>query len=158
MDMRFTCIIYFILNQLLYRGTCTVAKITPPRSVTYVSDDPGRDVPPKFPVLPGRGWDNLLNREMASVFEPRFTNRRLTEDGQYLLPDFVDLRLADDTDESTISELFEHWRDVTSAVSFSVNETEDVDPDRINGSISAEFLELKKRLLSALAVRVQVDL
>lgn len=158
MDMRFASIIYFILNQLLFYGTCTVAKVIPPRSVTCASDDPGRDVPPKFPVLPGRGWDNLLNREMASVFEPRSTNCRLTEDKQYLLPDFVDLSLADDTSESTISELFEHWRDVTSAISFSVDKDEDLDPERINGSISDEFLALKRRLLSGLAVRVQVDL
>jgi len=74
-----------------------------------------------FEVLPGRGWDNLVNEERERVFDLRYKQCRVSEDAKYILPDDIALIPTKSAIVQRDAEVFTHWDNYTSATSKSIN-------------------------------------
>lgn len=72
-------------------------------------------------VLPGGGWDNLRNVEVGRVMSLNYSQCRTTEDGEYLLPDEVEVVPLRESRVQVHAELIEDWLSYTDAFARSVN-------------------------------------
>ncbi|EUB62738.1 Macrophage-expressed gene 1 protein [Echinococcus granulosus] len=85
---------------------------------------PGRK---KLSILPGSGWDNLVNEERGLT-----TNRevykmcRTSDDGNYLIPDGMTIEPIKSTQIELSSKVFTHFTNYTSLTAFSMNSAADV--------------------------------
>lgn len=127
----------------------------------------------RFEVLPGRGWDNLINKEMSMVFEMTYSECRKSEDGKYLLPDQVTLVPKKTSSVQTHAEVMDHWDNYTSTTAHSMNiggslsfdiPLDDVLPGLsvsadISGKFSDEYQDVKTRQYQdhSITTRVQVN-
>ncbi|WAR00350.1 MPEG1-like protein [Mya arenaria] len=75
----------------------------------------------RFEALPGRGWDNLVNKEQDQVFDLSYIDCRISEDRKYTLPDGVTLIPRKSAQVYTHAEVFEHWDNYTSITAKSMN-------------------------------------
>lgn len=75
----------------------------------------------RFETLPGIGWDNLRNTEEALVFNFNYSQCHTTDDGRYLLPDYVFTIPIKSSRMNEFAELFDHWHEYKSTTSNSVN-------------------------------------
>ena len=74
----------------------------------------------RLQALPGYGWDSLQNEEMATIFEPRYTKCRVTNDRKFLIPDGLEVHPKKKSDVQIYSTLIEHISDYKSATASSV--------------------------------------
>ncbi|TFJ96274.1 transmembrane protein 51 [Platysternon megacephalum] len=72
-------------------------------------------------VLPGGGWDNLRNVEVGRVMSLNYSQCRTTEDGEYLLPDEVEVVPLRESRVEVNAELIENWLSYTDAFARSIN-------------------------------------
>ncbi|KAL3843211.1 hypothetical protein ACJMK2_021156 [Sinanodonta woodiana] len=105
--------------------------------------DPRRCIRPtdkpilRFETLPGGGWDNLMNKDMGRVLNINYTQCKLTDDGQYLVPDGVMIIPVKSSEVEIFAELFDHWKSFTSTQSRSINI--DVGVNLLVAKISGHF-------------------
>ncbi|KAL3843213.1 hypothetical protein ACJMK2_021158 [Sinanodonta woodiana] len=113
----------------------------------------------RFETLPGGGWDNLMNKDRGRILNVNYTQCKLSDDGQYLIPDGVTIIPVKSSEVETFAELFVHWNDYTSTLSKSIN----VDAGLqllnvgISGHFSDEFESVKEKqcMEKAATIRVQ---
>uniref|UniRef100_A0A8C8RFQ9 MACPF domain-containing protein n=1 Tax=Pelusios castaneus TaxID=367368 RepID=A0A8C8RFQ9_9SAUR len=108
-------------------------------------------------VLPGGGWDNLRNVEVGRVMSLNYSQCRTTEDGEYLLPDEVEVVPLRESRVEVHAELIEDWLSYTDAFSRSIN-AEASFLGILNGKFSAACQETKTHNIydQTVTTRVQV--
>ncbi|XP_067406848.1 macrophage-expressed gene 1 protein-like [Emydura macquarii macquarii] len=108
-------------------------------------------------VLPGGGWDNLRNVEVGRVMSLNYTQCRTTEDGEYLLPDEVEVVPLRESQVEVHAELIEDWLSYTDAFARSIN-AEASFLGVLNGKFSAGCQETKTYNIydQTVTTRVQV--
>ena len=74
----------------------------------------------RFEVLPGIGFDNLRNLDMSQIVVYNYSRCKITNDGEYLIPDDVLVVPTRKSDVQTYAQLIEHWSEYKSLTSFSV--------------------------------------
>ena len=75
----------------------------------------------RMQALPGYGWDNLQNKEMATIFDPQYTKCRATTDRKFLIPDGLQVYPQKRSDVQVYSSLIEKFSDFKSSTSNSLN-------------------------------------
>uniref|UniRef100_A0A2C9LVF4 MACPF domain-containing protein n=1 Tax=Biomphalaria glabrata TaxID=6526 RepID=A0A2C9LVF4_BIOGL len=113
-----------------------------------------------FEVLPGIGWDNLVNKETNLVFSYNFSQCKLTDDRHYLLPNDVMTIPIKNSNLQTLAEVIEEWNEARSMTSDTINV--DVGFEKpfvsISGKFSYEHQQLKTTQMkhNAMTTRVQL--
>jgi len=123
-----------------------------------------------FEVLPGRGWDNLVNEERERVFDLKYKQCRVSEDAKYILPDDIALIPTKSAIVQRDAEVFTHWDNYTSATSKSINLGGGIGGAiglgglfdlsvQLSGKYSQEYTSVKSHQFSekAITTRVQVS-
>ena len=114
----------------------------------------------RFEVLPGGGWDNLMNQHMSFVSLLNYSKCKTSDDGKYLLPDNVFLYPVKESKVHAFAELFDHWNNYSSTTSLSINiEAHAMFKSfSIGGSFSSEFESVKKHQVEDKAVTTRVQM
>nr|XP_028593897.1 macrophage-expressed gene 1 protein [Podarcis muralis] len=111
---------------------------------------------PALEVLPGGGWDNLRNLDMARVISLNYSSCSTTEDGAYFIPNGFFAIARKQSSLEMNSEIIESWMDYQCATSVSINA--EVSFLSINGKFSTDFRRMKTHQVrdQAVTTRVQV--
>lgn len=112
---------------------------------------------PVLEVLPGGGWDNLRNVDMAPVLNLTYTHCRTTEDGQYIIPDETFTSALKQSSLDMNSEILDSWVNYQSSTATSINLELSLF-SKINGKFSPEFQRMKTLQVKnqVITTRVQV--
>eukprot|EP00794_Sanderia_malayensis_P016624 gene16624-18314_t len=111
-------------------------------------------------VLPGGGWDNLRNVDMGRVTMSNYSLCKITEDGQYILPDNTFVIPLKESKVSTFASLYDHWTNYSSTTATTVN----VEAHgsfffgSISGSFSTSHRHVKKSQVEDKAVTLRVQM
>lgn len=113
-----------------------------------------------FEVFPGLGWDNLRNEEASPVVKYTFNQCKLTDDGQYLIPDNVFTVPLKRSYIERNAQMFESWQNTSSLTSRSINVNAGLSfyGASISGSYSNEMMSSKARQIGNEAVTVRVKM
>ncbi|XP_044537907.1 macrophage-expressed gene 1 protein-like [Gracilinanus agilis] len=76
---------------------------------------------PVLGVLPGGGWDNLRNLELGPVLRRNYSQCRVTDDREYLIPDQAHVVARRESVLETHSEIIRDWRSYTDAFAVTIN-------------------------------------
>ncbi|GFO15541.1 macrophage expressed protein, partial [Plakobranchus ocellatus] len=114
----------------------------------------------RFEVLPGLGWDNLLNQETGLVVKYNYSHCRLTDDGKFLLPDSVYTIPLKTSNLETFAELIDGWKSSTSVTSRTINANPGFSMPgiSISGKFSHEHEEVKSKQVKDSSVTIRVQL
>ncbi|XP_053388386.1 macrophage-expressed gene 1 protein-like [Mercenaria mercenaria] len=101
----------------------------------------------RFEVIPGGGWDNLINKDTGMIMELNYSRCRTTDDGKFLIPDDVYTIPIKSSKVETYAELITHWDNYTSTLSRSVNAHGGLhfSSVSISGKYSSEYKSVKSR-------------
>ncbi|KAH9492024.1 Macrophage-expressed protein 1 protein, partial [Bulinus truncatus] len=111
-------------------------------------------------VLPGVGWDNLRNLEAGLVVTYNFTQCKVTDDGNLLIPDNVFTVPVKSSRVERFAELIDQWHNSSSLTANTIN----VDAGMslgifsISGTYSSEHQELKSKQIENKATTVRVQM
>uniref|UniRef100_A0A5K3FS21 Macrophage-expressed gene 1 protein n=1 Tax=Mesocestoides corti TaxID=53468 RepID=A0A5K3FS21_MESCO len=73
-------------------------------------------------VLPGNGWDNLVNEERGlTTNRERYELCRVSSDGEYLIPDDMNIEPIRSSQIELSSEVFSHFTNYTTLTAYSMN-------------------------------------
>ena len=111
----------------------------------------------RFEVLPGIGFDNLRNLDMSQIVVYNYSRCKITNDGEYLIPDDVLVVPTRKSDVQTYAQLIEHWSEYKSLTSFSVNAEASV-YSMIGGKFSSEFQHVKAHQVQNKAQTTRVEI
>ena len=111
----------------------------------------------RFEVLPGIGFDNLRNLDMSQIVVYNYSRCKVTDDGEYLIPDDVLVVPVRKSDVQTYAQLIEHWSEYKSLTSFSVNAEASV-YSIIGGKFSSEFQHVKAHQVQNKAQTTRVEI
>ena len=102
-----------------------------------------------FEVLPGFGWDNLVNENRGVVVNFNFSKCKTTEDRRYLIPDGIVTIPIKTSRMNVFSKLYDHWSQYESDTAFSVNNgaSANIRGIKIAASFSSEYEHIKKHQL-----------
>lgn len=113
-----------------------------------------------FEVLPGLGWDNLVNENRGVVISFNYSKCKTTDDGRYLIPDGIMTIPIKTSQMNVFSEVYEHWSQFHSDTSDSINVgmSAKIKGSDIAGSFSKDNNDVKKRQLEekAFTTKTQV--
>ena len=114
----------------------------------------------RFEVLPGGGWDNLMNKHMGVVSFRNYSKCRTSDDGRYLLPDNLDLYPVKESKVHAFADFYDHWNNYSSTTTKSINAQASVGYQSfsIGGSFSSEFESVKKHQVEDNAVTTRVQM
>ncbi|XP_059156142.1 macrophage-expressed gene 1 protein-like [Physella acuta] len=114
----------------------------------------------RFEVLPGLGWDNLRNLEQGMVVSYNFTQCRVTDDGNFLIPDNIFTVPIKSSSVERFAEMIDQWHNVSSLTSNSVNMEAGLSLTKgsVSGKFSYEHSELKSKQIEDKAVTVRVQM
>ncbi|KAL3316002.1 macrophage expressed 1 [Cichlidogyrus casuarinus] len=112
-------------------------------------------------VLPGSGWDNLLNQERPQVVDREdYAQCKLSTDRKFVVPDQMEIEPIKMTVTSFSSETFEDSSEYVDSTSNTINVNSGLPflTSSISGSYSWEKTDVKKKQLSSksIALRNQV--
>ena len=107
-------------------------------------------------VLPGFGWDNLLNIEMGQVLATNYSQCKTTADRKYLLPDNAFVIPVKRSKVDMSSEVFDRWNSYTSTTAHSVNLHASYSV--VSGSFAEDFKYNKEKQVGDKAVTTRVQL
>uniref|UniRef100_A0A646QF49 Macrophage-expressed 1 protein n=1 Tax=Hemiscolopendra marginata TaxID=943146 RepID=A0A646QF49_9MYRI len=152
--------------------SCVLLILGPRGTTVAVEHQPGEktvEAPPspakcfatrKMEVLPGRGWDNLRNKDMGQVLEIDYSDCKTTEDGLFLMPNNVHASAIKQSDLQLTSELIDHWTNYTSitAQSFKTNEGAQIGFWSVEASFSAEYQNAKQHQVEDKSQTTRVQL
>ena len=112
-----------------------------------------------FEVLPGFGWDNLVNENRGVVVNFNYSRCRTTEDVRYLIPDGIVTLPIKTSHMNVFSKIFDHWKDYETDTSFSINREASgtIKAVTISGSFSSEFENVKSHQIEDHAVTTKVQ-
>ncbi|XP_059961130.1 macrophage-expressed gene 1 protein-like [Mesoplodon densirostris] len=94
-------------------------------------------------ALPGGGWDNLRNVELGLVLRRDYWQCLTTEDGEYLIPDRVQVVLRRESIVETRAGLIDHWVNYTDTWAASINTELSFLPN-LNGQFSVDCQNVRK--------------
>ena len=116
------------------------------------STQPGRPTEPllRMEALPGQGFDNLRNHEKSSIAQRSYTQCKITNDGQYLVPDDFLVIPLQRARVDTFATFFAHWDDYTSMDAFSIN-VEASAFSLISGKFGFEYQTVKEHQFNDLS-------
>ena len=102
-----------------------------------------------FEVLPGFGWDNLVNENRGVVVNFNFSKCKTTEDRRYLIPDGIVTIPIKTSRMNVFSKLYDHWSKYESDTAFSVNNgaSANIRGIKIAASFSSEYEHIKQHQL-----------
>ncbi|BHF68963.1 MAC/Perforin domain [Sparganum proliferum] len=106
--------------------TVDVIEIEQPHQLRSVQCElkPGQQL---LSVLPGSGWDNLVNEERGLTTDREtYTLCRISSDGKLLLPDDVFVENLKSSRIELTSDVFSHFTNYTSLTSYSMNTGTDI--------------------------------
>uniref|UniRef100_A0A2C9M730 MACPF domain-containing protein n=1 Tax=Biomphalaria glabrata TaxID=6526 RepID=A0A2C9M730_BIOGL len=114
----------------------------------------------RFEVLPGVGWDNLRNLEAGLVVSYNYTQCKVTDDGNFLIPDYVFTIPIKHSRVERFAEFIDNWNSATSLTSKSVNIAAGMSLGifSISGQYSSEHEELKSKQIEDNAATIRVQL
>lgn len=84
-------------------------------ALIFAMGDPGTcldkngEGPFMFEVLPGYGWDNLMNENRGAVVHFNYLKCKTTEDRRYLIPDELVTFPIKASQLHVVSNVFDHW-------------------------------------------------
>ncbi|XP_062585409.1 macrophage-expressed gene 1 protein-like [Saccostrea cucullata] len=102
-----------------------------------------------FEVLPGFGWDNLVNENRGVVVNFNYSKCKTTEDRKYLIPDAVVAIPIKTSQLNIFSKVYDHWSQYKSDTAFSINigGSASIAGVKIAASLSTEYEHIKKHQL-----------
>jgi hypothetical protein len=102
-----------------------------------------------FEVLPGFGWDNLVNEDRGVVVNFNYSKCKTTEDRRYLIPDGIVTIPIKTSRMNVFSKLFDHWSEYESDTALSINTaaSANIKGVKIAASLSTEYEHIKKHQL-----------
>ncbi|KAH9492027.1 Macrophage-expressed protein 1 protein [Bulinus truncatus] len=111
-------------------------------------------------VIPGVGWDNLRNLEGGLVVSYNFSKCKVTDDGQFIIPDNVFSIPIKSSRIERYAELIDTWHNASSVTSNTINIEAGMSSRTfsISGKYSDEHKELKSKQIEDKAVTVRVQL
>ncbi|KAH9492036.1 Macrophage-expressed protein 1 protein [Bulinus truncatus] len=114
----------------------------------------------RFDVLPGVGWDNLRNLEASLVVTYNFTLCKLTDDGNFLIPDNVFTIPIKNSKVERFAELIDQWQTSSSLTANSINVEAGLSLSQfsISGKYSDEHQELKSKQYEDKAITARVQM
>ncbi|KAH9492034.1 Macrophage-expressed protein 1 protein [Bulinus truncatus] len=114
----------------------------------------------RFDVLPGVGWDNLRNLEASLVVTYNFTLCKLTDDGNFLIPDNVFTIPIKTSKVERFAELIDQWQTSSSLTANSINVEAGLSLSQfsISGKYSSEHQELKSKQYEDKAITARVQM
>ncbi|KAK6993903.1 macrophage-expressed 1 protein [Biomphalaria glabrata] len=114
----------------------------------------------RFEVLPGVGWDNLRNVVAGQVIAYNFTQCKVTDDGNFLIPDNIFTVPLKTSRVETFAELIETWHNSSSLTANTVNIEVGMSLGfvSVSGKFSYEHEELKSKQIEDKAVTVRVQI
>lgn len=114
----------------------------------------------RFEVLPGIGWDNLRNLEAGQVVIYNYTQCKVTDDGNFLIPDNVFTVPIKASRVERFAELIDHWHNTSSVTSDTINIESGLSLSHfsISGKFSYEHQELKSKQIEDKAVTIRVQM
>ncbi|XP_059875689.1 macrophage-expressed gene 1 protein-like [Delphinus delphis] len=108
-------------------------------------------------ALPGGGWDNLRNVELGQVLRRDYLQCLTTEDGEYLIPDRVQVVPRRESIVETRTELIDHRVNDTDTWAASINAELSFLPD-LNGKLSVDCRNVRKYSLEYQTVTIRVQI
>ncbi|XP_073665542.1 macrophage-expressed gene 1 protein-like [Tursiops truncatus] len=108
-------------------------------------------------ALPGGGWDNLRNVELGQVLRRDYLQCLTTEDGEYLIPDRVQVVPRRESIVETRTELIDHRVNYTDTWAASINAELSFLPD-LNGKLSVDCRNVGKYSLEYQTVTTRVQI
>ncbi|XP_012945642.1 macrophage-expressed gene 1 protein [Aplysia californica] len=142
----------------LHDVTAQGAPYSPAGDVRNCLSDTSRDVN-RFEVLPGSGWDNLRNEQAGMVVALNYSQCRTTDDGRYVIPDFVNVYPVKTSRIDSYAEVINKWTEYVSSTSKDINADAGFHGNSfgISGSFSDDYTHVKTRQLEddTLTTRVQ---
>ncbi|CAL1539271.1 unnamed protein product [Lymnaea stagnalis] len=114
----------------------------------------------RFEVLPGIGWDNLRNLETGLVVTFNFSHCKVTDDGNFLIPDDVYTIPLKTSRVETFAEIIESWHEARSTTSDTINIEAgfSLGPVSIDGKFSYEHEHMKSTQIGDDSSTVRVQL
>nr|AMZ02449.1 macrophage expressed protein-like protein [Himasthla elongata] len=112
-------------------------------------------------VLPGVGWDNLVNEERGPTIDrERYDKCRRSTDGRFLIPDDVLVEPRKHSQLDLTSDVFESTSQCTSLTAYSINSAVDFGASyyRINGDFSFEKESLRNNAGTSKGLIVRTQL
>ncbi|RTG85595.1 uncharacterized protein DC041_0012112 [Schistosoma bovis] len=112
-------------------------------------------------VLPGFGWDNLVNRERGPIIDvERYSLCRRSADGNFLIPDDITVQPIKNSKIKLSSEVYESISQCHSLVAYSINSAVGGEYSffRINGDFSSDKETLREKLSQKLGLIVQSEM
>ncbi|KAJ6649736.1 Macrophage-expressed gene 1 protein, partial [Pseudolycoriella hygida] len=76
---------------------------------------------PKLPIIAGRGWDNLVNKEMGQLIDLTYKSCKTTDDGKLLIPDHIYVIPIRETTLNLRSELIDNWINCSDITATTIN-------------------------------------
>lgn len=126
-------------------------------ALTFAMGDPGTcldkngEGPFMFEVLPGYGWDNLVNENRGAVVHFNYLKCKTTEDRRYLIPDELVTFPIKASQLHVVSNVFDHWSkymyESDMALSINISPSVGNHEDSITASFSPEYEHIKKSQL-----------
>ncbi|XP_052059148.1 macrophage-expressed gene 1 protein-like [Mytilus californianus] len=111
-----------------------------------------------FEVLPGLGWDNLVNKNRGMVIHFNYSKCKTTADQRYLIPDGIVTIPIKSSSMHVFSKTYDHWSDYKTDTSFSINLDASVkDEGTISGSFSTEFEHVKSKQIEDKSLTTKVQ-
>ncbi|XP_061178755.1 macrophage-expressed gene 1 protein-like [Saccostrea echinata] len=112
-----------------------------------------------FEVMPGLGWDNLVNENRGVVVNFNYSKCKTTEDRRYLIPDGVVTIPIKTSHMNVFSKVYDHWSQYESDTAFSVNNAASatIKGVKIAASLSAEYEHIKKHQLEDKSITTKVQ-
>ncbi|KAL7058797.1 hypothetical protein AAHC03_013400 [Spirometra sp. Aus1] len=140
--------------------TVDVIEIEQPHQLRSVQCElkPGQQL---LSVLPGSGWDNLVNEERGLTTDREtYTLCRISSDGKLLLPDDVFVENLKSSRIELTSDVFSHFTNYTSLTSYSMNTGTDIKMSfaSVSGdfSLEKEYVRKAENVNRGLIVRSQL--
>ncbi|KAK3104701.1 hypothetical protein FSP39_008090 [Pinctada imbricata] len=110
-------------------------------------------------ILPGNGWDNLLNENRRRVVYYNYSTCSVTDDGLYLVPDNVFAIPLKSSTVEIYSDRFDHWMNYTTDTAKSINVGGDASVFgvfHIGGKFSEEYDDVKSHQIKDNAFTMRV--
>uniref|UniRef100_A0A5K4F429 Macrophage-expressed gene 1 protein n=1 Tax=Schistosoma mansoni TaxID=6183 RepID=A0A5K4F429_SCHMA len=112
-------------------------------------------------VLPGFGWDNLVNRERGPIIDvEKYSLCRRSVDGKFLIPDEITVQPIKNSEIKLSSEVYESISQCRSLVAYSINSAVGGEYSyfRINGDFSSDKETLREKLSQKLGLIIQSEM
>ena len=109
-------------------------------------------------MIPGYGWNNLVNEVCGQIVSFTYDQCKTTEDGKYLIPDNTYIVPARESDVQHYSDVIDNWSNYSSLTSRSFNLNADIElfVSSISGSFSDDYRDIKQKQVDQKSITFRV--